>query len=400
MSTTPALIDARMSSPASSAEDFVAARAVAHSRRRERTPLAPAAAGRVLYQNKIVLNFCSNDYLGLANDERVIAAFKNGADRFGVGSGASQLICGYSEAHAELEKKIGDFTGYDRALYFANGYLANLGAITALTDRDTGVHIDRLAHASLIDAVRLSRARFQRYAHNDVANLDARLSTDSSARRLVISEGIFSMEGDRAPLPAIAECCRQRQALLYLDDAHAFGVLGEQGRGSRSEFSLGCNDVPLMMATFGKALGTSGAFVAGSEALIDTILQRARSLIYTTAPPPALAVATITALDIVIAEPWRREKLQSLIRHWRKAASDHDLPLLDSDTPIQPLMIGADENALAASHALREQGILISAIRPPTVPAGQARLRVTLSCAQERADIDALVQALASILHG
>ncbi|MCS3903324.1 8-amino-7-oxononanoate synthase [Methylohalomonas lacus] len=368
------------------------------TRRRQRRTLKPLPGGRVEYKGRSFINFCSNDYLGLAQDERIVQALKEAADEYGVGSGASQLITGYSEAHEQLEQQLADFTGYDRALFFSNGYMANLGVITALADRHTSLYLDRLAHASLIDATRLSRARYQRYAHNSVADLMARLADDQQQRRLVVSEGVFSMEGDRAPLIDIAQCCQQQKALFYLDDAHGFGVLGEQGRGSRSAQGLDTDAVPLQMATFGKALGVSGAFVAGSHELIETILQRSRTLTYSTAPPPALARATATALTIVIAEQWRRDKLEALVQYWRRVAHEQELPLLESDTAIQPLLIGADADALAVSESLMEHGLLVSAIRPPTVPEGEARLRITLTSAHEQADIDRLVQALAASL--
>lgn len=386
----------RTKNPAASL--FADAQSVPAARQRQRRALNPLPDARVVYQGRQFINFCSNDYLGLAQDERIVQALKDAADEYGVGSGASALITGYSGAHEQLEQQLAEFTGYDRALLFSNGYMANLGVITALADRQTALYIDRLAHASLIDATRLSRARYQRYAHNRVDDLAARLQDDQRQRRLVVSEGVFSMEGDRAPLIDIAQCCRQQQALFYLDDAHGFGVLGEQGRGSRSAHGLDTDAVPLQMATFGKALGVSGAFVAGSDELIETILQHARTLTYTTAPPPALARATATALTIAIAEQWRRDKLEALVQYWRRVAREHELPLLDSDSAIQPLMIGADDAAVALSAALMEHGLLVGAIRPPTVPEGQARLRITLTSAHTEADIDQLVQALAASL--
>lgn len=365
---------------------------------RVRRPLTPQAAARVLADGRTCINFCSNDYLGLAADKRIAAALQEGADRYGVGAGASQLISGYTSVQAALEERLAEFCGYGRALVFSSGYLANLGALTAFADRQTGVHVDRLAHASLIDATLLSRARLQRYAHNDTEALARALSADPRAKKIVVTEGVFSMEGDNASLPAIADQCVPSQALLYLDDAHGFGVRGDHGRGSVSQQGLDSNAVPIMMATFGKALGVSGAFVAGSPALLETVLQKARSLIYTTAPSPALMAAVMCALTLVETEQWRRDKLQELIAYWRDGAERRGLPLLVSDNAIQPLLIGDNERALAISEGLRKQGLLISAIRPPTVPEGSARLRITLTAAHDRQDVDTLLAALTALL--
>lgn len=365
---------------------------------RTRRALEPATAPHVQYKGRSCINFCSNDYLGLAGDNRIAATFKQAVDRYGVGAGASQLVSGYSDVQAELENTLAEYCGYERALVFSNGYMANIGAITALCDRSTVIHIDRLAHASLIDAAILARARMRRFAHNDTSVLENNVSKDNSSKKIVITEGVFSMEGDCADVSRIADISRSGQALLYLDDAHAFGVMGEQGRGSRSQNNLSVDDVPIMMATFGKALGVSGAFVAGSSGLMETILQQARTLIYTTAPPPALAAATLKSLAIVQQEQWRRDKLQELIAYWRSQAQERGLSLLDSRTAIQPLMIGANDKTTAISNALLEQGLLISAIRPPTVPEGGARLRITLTAAHEKADIDRLIAVLTAVL--
>ena len=365
---------------------------------RERRTLKPSTAPHVQYAGQDCINFCSNDYLGLAADSRIATTFKNSIDRYGVGAGASQYVSGFSDIHADLEQALAEYTGYDRALVFGSGYMANLGAITALCDRDASIHIDRLAHASLIDAAILSRSRLQRFAHNDMASLAGHLDKTTQTKKLVITEGVFSMEGDRADLQGLAQLCGSRQALLYLDDAHGFGVLGEQGRGSRDQYHLDTDDVPLMMATFGKALGISGAFVAASRALIETIQQRARTLIYTTAPPPALAAAVLKAITIVQQEQWRRDKLLDLIGYWRRCARQHDFPVRDSQTAIQPLLLGANDRASAVSDALLKRGLLVSAIRPPTVPEGSARLRITLTAAHDKKDIDTLVAALRDVL--
>ena len=344
-----------------------------------------------------VLSFCSNDYLGLAGDSRIATAMKRGVDRYGVGSGAAHLINGHSHAHHALEEELAEFTGRERALLFSTGYMANLGVIAALLGRGDTLYEDRLNHASLIDGGLLSRARLKRYAHADVGALETMLDDAGDGRRLVVSDGVFSMDGDIAPLADLASVCDQHDAWLMIDDAHGLGVLGSQGRGSLSAEDLGEQDVPILMATLGKALGTAGAFVAGSVALIETLIQQARSYIYTTAMPPAVAEASRAALEIARDEDWRRERLQGLIARFRHGAQKLGLTLMPSDTPIQPLLLGDSALANRWSEALLRQGILVSAIRPPTVPEGSARLRITLSAAHKPAHIDALLSVLAEV---
>lgn len=341
------------------------------------------------------LSFCSNDYLGLANHPRVIAALKQGADRFGVGSGAAHLISGHSYAHQALEEELADFIGRPRALLFSTGYMANLGIVTALSGRGDAVFEDRLNHASLLDAARLSEARLVRYAHNDMAVLQRKLDASDARHRLLATDSVFSMDGDCAPLIELQRLAQRHAAWLLVDDAHGFGVLGERGRGYCFD-QLGSGDDNLvMMATLGKALGTSGAFVAGSEALIETLIQQARTFIYTTAAPPALAWATRAALRLMRDSDELRAQLFSNIAHFRRGAAQLDLPLMASNTAIQPLLVGEAGTALALSEALRRRGVLVTAIRPPTVTQGAARLRVTL-CARHRSEqIDALLEALA-----
>lgn len=343
------------------------------------------------------LTFCSNDYLGLANHPALIEALANGARRWGVGAGASHLLAGHTAAHHALEQELADAVGRPRALLFSTGYMANLGVLAALLDRHAAVFSDRLNHASLIDAARLSRAVVRVYGHGDVADLDAQLAAEAADRRLVITDGVFSMDGDLAPLPALADVARRRDAWLMVDDAHGFGVLGSAGAGSVAQAGLGIEDVPVLMGTLGKALGTSGAFVAGSEALIETLIQHARSYIYTTALPPALAEATRVALRLMQAEGWRRDRLAALIARFREGAAALGLPLLESTTPIQPLVAGSTERALAWSAHLEGHGILVPAVRPPTVPDGTARLRIVLTAAHEEADVDRLLGALAAL---
>ncbi len=344
-----------------------------------------------------MLAFCSNDYLGLAGHPEVIAALQRGAATYGVGSGAAHLVTGHSKAHHELEAELAEFTGRPRALLFSTGYMANQGVITALLGRNDHIYQDRLNHASLLDAGLLSRARSRRFPHRDVAALQQQMLQQQSGEALVASDGVFSMDGDIAPLPELVRVCREQGAWLLVDDAHGLGVLGDQGRGSLDHFGLGLADVPVLMGTLGKAFGTFGAFVAGSDELIETLIQGARSYVFTTALPPAVAEATRASLALVRKEAWRRERLQNLIARFRQGAAALGLPLMASETPIQPILAGTAEQALAWSRRLEREGILVSAIRPPTVPEGAARLRVTLSAAHTRGQLDRLLSALARL---
>jgi len=349
---------------------------------------------------KAVLNFCSNDYLGLAQHPDVVAALKRGADRYGVGAGASHLINGHGRAHHALEEELADFVGGPRALLFSSGYLANLGVITALLGKGDTLLQDRLNHASLIDAGRLSGARLQRYLHGDAQSLDTHLQklVHNQHRTLIATDGVFSMDGDLAPLPALAGRARQHHAWLMVDDAHGLGVLGPQGRGTLDHFQLDDSQVPILMGTLGKAFGSFGAFVAGSETLIETLIQQARSYIYTTALPPAVAEASRASLNLVRAADDRREKLAALIQRLRRGAQQLGLKLMASPTAIQPLLVGDSQQAVTLSHRLlHEHQIMVSAIRPPTVPAGSARLRITLSAAHSEAQVDRLLAALEAL---
>jgi 8-amino-7-oxononanoate synthase len=371
----------------------LAEREAQHLYRRRRTTEGPQGPLQRI-DGRELLSFSSNDYLGLANHPEIVAAFKRGADAYGVGSGAAHLVNGHSRAHQALEEELAEFTQRPRALLFSTGYMANLGTVAALVGAGDAVFEDRLNHASLLDAGLLSRARLSRFDHGDVAALESRLAASKAQEKLIVSDGVFSMDGDIAPLPELAAAARERGALLMVDDAHAIGVLGPQGRGSCAHFGLGSEEVPILMATLGKGVGTFGAFVAGSEELIEWLIQAARPYIFTTATPPALAAATRASLKLVQADEWRREKLATLIRRFRRGAGELGLELLSSDTPIQPLLIGDAGSAVALSKELERQGILISAIRPPTVPDGTARLRITLSAAHEEAHIDRLLAAL------
>ncbi len=342
---------------------------------------------------KKIVNFCSNDYLGLANHPAVVQAFKTAADHYGVGTGSAHLICGHTAAHHALEEELAAFTGRERALLFSTGYMANMGVISALVGRGDAVFEDRLNHASLLDGGLLSGARFKRYAHADVDHLDGYLK-NAGGNKLIVTDGVFSMDGDFAPIKALAAAAKVHDAWLMVDDAHGLGVIGEQGGGILDYYGLNQEHVPVLMATLGKGLGTFGAFVAGSEVLIETLIQKARTYIYTTALPAAVAEATRASLNIVIAEGWRRDKLNALAEHFRRGAKQLGLQLLASSSAIQPIIIGDSHRALAVSRALLDQGLLVSAIRPPTVPQGSARLRVTFSALHEQQHIDRLLDAL------
>lgn len=348
----------------------------------------------LIIDGKKLLNFCSNDYLGLANHPKVIAAFKQATDKYGVGSGSAHLICGHSSAHHALEEELAFFTGYDRILLFSTGYMANMGVISALLGKNDLVLEDKLNHASLLDGGLLSGATFKRYLHADIANLQAKLNRAEVQRTLIVSDGVFSMDGDLAPIPELIKVANETQAALMIDDAHGLGVLGENGGGVVEHFGCGLEDVPILVGTLGKAFGTAGAFVAGSEELIETLIQKARTYIYTTAMPAAIAEATRASLQLVMKENWRREKLKALIKQFRCGATQLGLNLMASDTPIQPLLIGDSQQAVLLSRQLLELGFLVSAIRPPTVPQGKARLRFTFSANHQAKEVDLLLSAL------
>lgn len=360
-----------------------------------RRPLLESPQGPdVVIDGQPMLAFCSNDYLGLANHPEVIASMRAGAERWGVGGGASHLVNGHCGPHHELELALAEFTGRPRALLFSTGYMANLGTVTALVGKGDSVLEDRLNHASLLDAGLLSSARFSRYLHNDAASLASRLEK-TEGNTLVVTDGVFSMDGDLADLPALCAKARDKGAWVMVDDAHGFGPLGATGGGIVEHFGLGIEDVPVLVGTLGKAFGTAGAFVAGSEELIETLIQFARPYIYTTSQPPAVACATLKSLELLRAESWRRDHLNALIARFRAGAQAIGLELMDSPTPIQPILVGGSARAMALSAELRQRGILVGAIRPPTVPAGTARLRVTLSASHSEAQVDRLLVALA-----
>ena len=321
-------------------------------------------------------------------------ACKDAVDKYGVGSGASHLINGHSRVHHQLEEALAEFTRRPRALLFSTGYMANLGVISVLLGRGDHVFEDCLNHASLLDAGILSQARLQRYQHNDIHDLKNKLSTSKGKQKLIVTDGVFSMDGDLACLDTLSGQAQEHNATLMVDDAHGLGVLGKNGGGIVEHYGLGIEQVPILMGTLGKAFGSFGAFVAGSEALIETLIQQARSYIYTTAMPPAIAAATLASLRLAEQESWRREKLISLIQRFRVGAQQLGLSLMDSSTAIQPLLVGENKKAVELSEALLGEGIMVSAIRPPTVPEASARLRITLSAAHNEDQVDSLLEGL------
>ncbi|WP_447043076.1 8-amino-7-oxononanoate synthase [Vreelandella sp. H-I2] len=339
------------------------------------------------------LDFAGNDYLGLSQDPRVCEAQAAGAHRYGAGAGASHLVSGHLEVHDALEEALARWTGRERALLFSTGYMANIGVLQALADRHTAIFQDRLNHASLIDGAPLSGARSRRFHHRDTDDLESLLSRSESTHKLVVSDGVFSMDGDIADIETLVTAARRHNAWLMVDDAHGIGVLGDNGSGCVGS-NWGSVDVPILVGTLGKALGTAGAFVAGDAELIDHLTQFSRSYVYTTAQPPAIAAATLKALAIVQEEPEHRTRLNANIAYFRREALGLGLPLSTSATPIQPLILGDEARTLGWAMRLQQQGLLVGAIRPPTVPNGKARLRITLSARHTCSNIDHLLESL------
>ncbi len=354
----------------------------------------------MIIDNKNIISFCSNDYLGLANNAQIKQAMIDGVANYGVGSGAAHLVNGHTKAHHQLEEELAEFTGYPRAILFSTGYMANLGLCQALISKGDYVFEDRLNHASLIDGGLITGARLQRYAHNDAANAELKIKNikNTDAEKLLLSDGVFSMDGDIADIPALARCCHRTNSWLMVDDAHGFGTVGETGKGCLQHFGLTASEVPVYMATLGKAMGTAGAFIAGSDELIETIIQTARTYIYTTAMPAAIAEATRCSLQIVQNEPRYLNNLNNNISYFRKCCTDLSLPIEKSQTAIQPVIVGDDYTALQISDELFERGFLVTAIRPPTVPEGTSRLRITLSAKHTREHIDQLIETLSPLL--
>lgn len=361
--------------------------------RRRRIVTGPQGP-RLQVGGRSYLCFCSNDYLGLAGHPEVAAALRDATRRYGTGSGAAHLVVGHTAEHHALEEELAAHVGRPRALLFSSGYLANTGVINALAGPDDRILEDRLNHASLLDGGWLSRAPMRRYPHADLRALERELVAECAGRSLIVTDAVFSMDGDLAPLGALADLADRREADLLVDDAHGLGVLGPAGAGTPAALGISWERIPVYMGTLGKALGTFGAFVAGSETLVEALVQRARTYVFTTAPPAPLAAATRAALRLARDEEWRRERLRALVARFRREVDRIGLPLAPSQTPIQPLLVGDPAETVRLSQALLADGILIAAIRPPTVPTGTARLRITFTAAHEEDDLDRLLEAL------
>jgi len=360
---------------------------------RRRRVLETPQGARVAVDGREFVSFCSNDYLGLAAHPELIEAARQGAADFGVGAGASHLILGHATAHEVLEQRLASFTGLPRALLFSTGYMANIGVATALLGREDAVFADRLNHASLNDAALLARARFQRYPHLDLDALARLLAASRARRKLVVTDAVFSMDGDIAPVPDLVALCERYDAWLFLDDAHGFGVLGPEGRGVLAHFGIRSPRV-IYMATLGKAAGVFGAFVAGETEVVESLIQRARTYIYTTAAPAMMSVALQKSLDLIQGGEARRQHLRALIARLRERLQPEQWRLMPSQTAIQALVIGSSGAAVAVSEALAREALLVPAIRPPTVPQGTARLRISLSAAHTHEEVERLATAL------
>jgi 8-amino-7-oxononanoate synthase len=374
--------------------------AAQHLQRRRRTVLEAGDGAGVLVDGQRLINFCGNDYLGLNAHPALAEALARSAAAWGAGSGASHLVSGHGLEHERLEEELAQFTGRQRALLFSTGYMANLAAITCLAARDSRVIMDRLCHASLIDAARLSGARLRRFAHGDAAAAGAALHGEPApGSTLLVTEGVFSMDGDLAPLPQLAKAAAAAAATLIVDDAHGLGVMGASGRGCVEHFNLDSAAVPVLVGTLGKAFGCFGAFIAADADYIEWFLQTARSYIYTTALPPPVAAAAREALAIAATESWRRERVLELAARLRRGCAQAGVSLLPSPSPIQPVVLGDSARALAVSEQLFAAGFWVTAIRPPTVPKGSARLRITVSAAHSEQQVDALIEALTVALR-
>ncbi len=345
------------------------------------------------------LNFSSNDYLGLANNEVLKGAMIDAIHEFGLGAGSSQLVVGHLKPHQQLEKKLAAFLKRDAALIFPTGYQANLAIASVLIDSNTVVIQDKLNHASLIDAALLSNGKLVRYRHKDLKHLERVLEKYKNNKLIVMSDGVFSMDGDCAPLIEIADLCKTYNAMLVVDDAHGLGVLGDTGAGLPEELRLGQEQVPLLIGTFGKSFGLAGAFVSGDALYIEAFIQKARTYIYTTAMLPAVASTILCAIDVVANGKQPRKHLKNLIKHYKKMIDETGLEHNDSETHIQPFVIGESRATTALSNALLEDKILATAIRPPTVPKGTSRLRLSITAAHSEAQVTTLVRSIKSHLH-
>lgn len=378
--------------------DALADKATAGRYRRVRTRLGEQGVN-VVIDGKKMCSFCSNDYLGLAAHPDLKKAFVDAVDKEGVGSGAAHLLSGHSQYHQQLEEALAEFTGQQRVLLFSSGYQANLGVIDGLMSRGDRVIQDKLNHASLLDGGRLSEAKQIRYQHSDMPALERRLvNSDNEGHCLIVSDGVFSMDGDIVALPDLLALAEQYQAGVLIDDAHGFGVLGAHGKGCLEHWQITPDKSPIVMGTFGKAFGTAGAFVAADEVVIETLIQQSRTFVYTTAQPAAIAAATLASLKLIETDHWRRTHLWALIKQFRQGAGELGLKLTDSMTAIQPIVLNHVEQTLRVGHALEEKGFLVGVIRPPTVPEGTSRLRVTLSAAHTEQDVTQLLNALETVL--
>lgn len=364
---------------------------------RTRQALEGPQGVEVTQNSKRYISFCSNDYLGLANDPRVCTAMIEAVKHYGVGTGASQLITGYTSIHSELEQQLAKFLNYPRCILFSSGYLANLGVISSFANKNSLVVEDKLNHASLIDAGKYAGAKLKRYRHQDIEHAKRIINSENNESGLLVTDGVFSMEGTIAPLKKLIELKHDRGYKLIVDDAHGIGALGKQGKGSIEHESLSSSQVDILIGTFGKSFGASGAFVLSDDDNIEYLIQKARTLIYTTAPPAALAAAAQKSLDIIINEPERRQRLQNNIQYFRDCAKHTSLNLLDSVTAIQSLIIGDNNKTLAYSYELKNMGLLVLAIRPPTVAQNTSRLRITLCSEHTREHIDRLISAMVTI---
>ena len=366
---------------------------------RKRKIVEGPQSSTLVLNGRSYLSFCSNDYLGLANHPELIQVVQQSVAKFGVGGASSHLVCGHSSPHEEVEHVLAKFIGLPKALYFSTGYMAAIGAIPALVSKGDAIFSDALNHACLIDGIRLSKADIHTYPHGDLSALESQLQKSTSKNKLIVSDTVFSMDGDIALIPKLLVLCEKYDAYLYLDDAHGFGVLGEEGKGSLSHFKVGYSPRIIYMGTLGKAAGVFGAFIAGSEDVIEWLVQKARSYVFTTAAPPMLAEAIITSIRLIKDEDWRRQRIQQLITQLQQGMKALDWTLLKSNTPIQPIIVGDNHAVMKLNDALLAEDIWVSAIRPPTVPANTARLRISLSASHTESDVERLVKTLKKLSY-
>jgi 8-amino-7-oxononanoate synthase len=365
---------------------------------RTRNIVRYSSTTHALVDGKMHLSFASNNYLGLANHPKVIAACQQALADYGVGSGSAYLVAGYSALHQQLEENLADFLQYPRVLLFSSGYLANIGIISSLFFTQDFILADKLNHASLLDGCLKSGARLKRYPHCQVQHIERECQNIADGNKLIVTEGLFGMDGTLAPLPAIAQTAKRHQATLLVDDAHGLGILGATGKGTVEHYGLNSKDVHILVGTLGKAFGSYGAFVAGQELVIERLVQTTRTYLYTTAIPPAIAAGSLASLELIQRESWRRKSLLDLVHYFQRCASQLEIPFMESISPIQLIMLGSNQRSLAISQLLLSKGIFVKAIRPPTVPKASARLRISLTSEHTREQIDFLMEALANAL--